>query len=93
MTKNKKNDIYDEILPLVGSPPPRSAILTSKTPIGLWYAKKKKNSQKLIGCTKRIDKLTEETRDLREHIEAPHCLQASEPPSGIDETTPEAALW
>ena len=31
--------------------------------------------------TKRTRKLTDETRDLREQIEVPHCLQASELPS------------
>ena len=37
--------------------------------------------------------LTEETRDLREQIKAPHCLQASEPPSGIDETMLGVGVW
>ena len=40
----------------------------------------------------RTNALTEETRDCREQIKAPHCLQASEPPSGIDETMAKAAL-
>ena len=42
---------------------------------------------------KRIGVLTEETRDLREQIEVPHCLQASEPPSGICEYVLEVAGW
>lgn len=40
---------------------------------------------------KRFGERTEETRDLRGQIKIPHCLQASEPPSGIDETTLEVA--
>ena len=42
---------------------------------------------------KRICELTEETRDLREQIEVPHCLQASEPPSGNFENMLEVASW
>lgn len=47
----------------------------------------------MIGCAHNaiVSALTEETRDWGEQINALHCLQASEPLSGVDETMLEVA--
>ena len=63
-------------------------MLTSESPVGLM--RNMGNHQNLIGCPRTRSKaLTEETSDLMEQTKAPHCLQASKPPSGIDETVLE----
>lgn len=73
--------------------PLRGVKLTSESPVGLCVICEEEASEIDRVCTRRkLSALTEETRDLREQTKALHCLQASEPPSGVDETMLEAAL-